>query len=62
MSKTDKMYYRSDKKIKLLGITILEIIEDTTRYDGNGEFVTETVPNSEYFDKEFRINKSKKNE
>lgn len=59
MSKTDKMYYRSDKKIKLLGITILEIEDNTTRYDGNGEFVTETIPNSEYFDKEFRIDKGK---
>ena len=62
MSRTDKMYYRSKKVVKLLGFKVFEIIEDTTRYDGNGEFVTETVPNSEYFDKEFRIDKSKKNE
>lgn len=62
MSRTDKMYYRSEKKFKLFGITIFEVEDNTTRYDGNGEFITETLPNSEYFDKEFRINKGQKNE
>ena len=43
MSRTDKMYYRSEKKFKLFGITIFEVEDNTTRYDGNGEFITETL-------------------
>lgn len=50
----DKTYYTSHKSFKVFGIEIFKIDYCSTCYDGEGEFISESVPNKTYFEKEFR--------
>lgn len=57
MSKIDKIYYQSKKTFKLFGIKLFEIEYNSQCLDGQGEFIQETIPNKEYFEKEFKTRK-----
>lgn len=57
MSEIEKVYYRSNKNFKLFGIKLLEIEYNSQCLESKGKFIQTSVPNKEYFEKEFRINK-----
>lgn len=60
MSEIEKTYYKSNKKFKLFGLKFFEIEYDSKCLDGKGEFIQTSIPNKEYFEKEFRMRRKEK--
>ena len=59
MSDVNKSFWRRKKDYKLFGFKIFEVDESCSSYDGEGSFISESVPNKAYFEKEFLFNKNK---
>ena len=57
VSKVTKSFWRKKKEYKLFGLKVFEIDENCSAYDGDGEFISESVPNKAYFEREFLSNK-----
>ena len=53
MSQVTKSFWKGNREYRLLGLKVFEVTENFSSYDGDGEFITETIPNKEYFEKEF---------
>lgn len=60
MSDVTKSFWRKKKEYKLFGFKIFEIDENCSSYDGEGEFISESIPNKSYFEREFKVNRKNK--
>lgn len=54
MSEVEKQYYQSTTEYKLFGIKFFESNYTSSCYNGSGDFISSSIPNKEYFDREFR--------
>lgn len=59
MANVTKSIWRKKREYKLFGFKIFEIDESCSAYDGDGEFISESVPNKAYFEREFLTKKDK---